>query len=116
MPSSPRLGNASGAGSGRQSTCCARLRHRWGLSGIALRAGSALSLSGLRVYQPVPSPKQYPTDLDFAEAVAAVGNPQLARCLEMVVQEFERRGIYHLALQQLVDRVARRNLALDGKR
>lgn len=64
----------------------------------------------------MPSPKQYPTDLDFAMAIREVGNPQLARVLESVMQEFERRGIYHLALQQLVDRIARRHLALDGAR
>lgn len=64
----------------------------------------------------MPSPKQYPTDLDFAEAVREVGNPQLARCLETVMQEFERRGIYALALEQLVARIAHRTLALDGAR
>lgn len=57
-------------------------------------------------------PKEYPTDFDFAEALNQVGNPQLARVLESVMLEFERRGIYHLALEQLVERIAHRRLAL----
>ena len=61
-------------------------------------------------------PKQYPTDLDFAEAMREVGNPQLARVLETVMQEFERRGIHHLAIEQLYRRLAHRALALNGNR
>jgi len=62
----------------------------------------------------MPRPKQYPTDLDFAEAIREVGNPELARVLESVMMEFERRGIHHLAIQQLYERLAHRMLALNA--
>ncbi len=57
-------------------------------------------------------PIRYPTDVDFAVALRGVEDRQLARVLESVMLEFEHRGIYALALEQLVERIAHRRLAL----